>query len=782
MSMPDETKGGWIAYTNWVMDCRPLVFHPVAFRKDFNLAEGPAGGKLIVSAADKYALWLNGRLVGYGPARSFPHDKLYDEYDITPHLRKGTNRLAALVLPCTGANFLANYTRMGLFLQADVRTGRKSRVFVASDESWDCRIADWTGLDYLLVSAPVGAQEHVDAAHADETWKTGAPDASWTKALYLGPAGYPPFINLVKRPIPLLTEERVTPKLVWTGNASRNMPDTSENLARLFNDGKVAGVAMAPKAATGTFENDKHNVWVFDFGRTRLVRPVIDIIESTGPARIELYHDTKFEGRPTAEMGFQSPMEGGCDSCRVSGPGHKWEVLVPRGLRFMSVKVAGKGRVRFRLACRAVDYPYREGARFDSSDSFFDSAWEVSKNNIRSSTNDVVVDCCNRENLLWTMDAAATLKAAFYSFGETRMWRRCLDLIGQGVDPEGRPAAIVPTDVPSSLFDQTMHWVLSIREYYMATGDETLLDATAAPLRRYLSMCARHVTKDNVFVPPAWSWHWLDWAPIDKRPYSLPVNALLVMACDAACHIAGVTGDNKMRRVASGMGKNIRKAIGAFWDPREEAFRSHIAPKTRLVMPALKPNSRTPESSMAITHNVHSNILATVAGCGTPAMRRAAMRYAAECFGRPRGPINQLGIGYADILLSPLITAGHASVALSKITSMYQPFLDLGAPTWASQASFASVFNTAHGWAAALNSLIVEGLIGLKPAEPGWKAVTLSPPTGVDFAYQYALDTPAGTIEVEHDAGKRVVRIPKGVSIAYRGKSVKGTGKRVVLK
>ena len=68
----DETKGGWIAYTEWPLDCRPVIDHPIAFRKDFKLAAAPASGKLVVSAADRYGLWLNGRLVGYGPARSYP--------------------------------------------------------------------------------------------------------------------------------------------------------------------------------------------------------------------------------------------------------------------------------------------------------------------------------------------------------------------------------------------------------------------------------------------------------------------------------------------------------------------------------------------------------------------------------------------------------------------------------------------------------------------------------------------------------------------------------------
>jgi hypothetical protein len=139
----DPNRGGWIGYTDWVLDSRPVFFHPIAFRRDFNLAAAPRNASLIITAADKYGLWLNGKLVDYGPARSNPQNKSYDTFDISPYLRKGANQLAVLVSPCTGANFVGVFTRMGLFLQANVRLISGKKVTLDSDESWLCRIAEW---------------------------------------------------------------------------------------------------------------------------------------------------------------------------------------------------------------------------------------------------------------------------------------------------------------------------------------------------------------------------------------------------------------------------------------------------------------------------------------------------------------------------------------------------------------------------------------------------------------------------------------------------------------
>jgi len=766
----DVNKGGWIAYTNWVLDCRPMIDSPTAFRKDFKLSSKAVSGRLIVTAADKYALWLNGKLIGYGPARSYPRNKIYDEYDITPLLRKGVNRLAALITPCTGANFLANYTRMALFVQAEVVMANGKREWVVSDETWQSRIADWIRSNYLLISTPVGPQEHSDAAIENKDWKAGTPGTGWSPALYLGSVGMPPWVNLVPRPVPLLVEKPITPALVWEGRGERKMAETSLNVATLFNALPVDGKVVAPKRAEGVFADSIANVRVFDFGRTRLIRPGVEISDVKGTVRVELYYDIKLGDRPTAAKGFRFRTDGQADSCKTS-EALAWETIVPRGFRFLTVKMSGPGTAKYRLACRSVDYPYEENASFESSDPFLSRAWEISKNNLRSSTNDAAVDCCNRENLLWAFDAFATCKAAFYSFGETRMWRRCLALIAEGIDSDGRPSAVVPTDVPSSLYGQAMHLPISIRDYYMATGDRSLLIETAAALRRYLEFCARYMTREDLFIPPTWSWHWLDWAPIDNRPYSLPVNALLVLSCDASAQIARVIGDKGLASVASKIGPVVRRAIARFYDAKARAFRSHIEPRTRLTLPPFKPNSRSTEVAMSVMHGVHGNVLAALGACGTAAMQRAALAHAAKCFAAAPGPANQIGTGYVDILLSPLCAAGYGGAAMAKARSMYQPFIDVGAPTWGEDAKEVSVFNTAHGWSAALNSFVVEGLVGLKAAGPGWKEATLKPPADVDVDYTYSLETPAGVLRVERSGGRVKVRWPRSV----KARTVRGT-------
>jgi hypothetical protein len=109
------------------------------------------------------------------------------------------------------------------------------------------------------------------------------------------------------------------------------------------------------------------------------------------------------------------------------------------------------------------------------------------------------------------------------------------------------------------------------------------------------------------------------------------------------------------------------------------------------------------------------------------------------------------------------------------------PFIDIGAPTWNSQMTPVTPFNTAHGWSASVNSLIAERIIGLRPARPGWKGISLDLPSGLLADYTYSLDTPAGKISVQSSGGRLRAAWPRGIFLKYGGKKIKGTGKLTEL-
>jgi alpha-L-rhamnosidase len=106
------------------------VYH---FRKNFDLTEKPQSCIVHVSADNRYKLYVNGKYLGNGPARSNINHWQYETYDIAPYLQTGKNVVAALVWNMGEHKPLAQLSaQTGFFLQSN----DAAFAFLNSNKSW----------------------------------------------------------------------------------------------------------------------------------------------------------------------------------------------------------------------------------------------------------------------------------------------------------------------------------------------------------------------------------------------------------------------------------------------------------------------------------------------------------------------------------------------------------------------------------------------------------------------------------------------------------------------
>ena len=119
--------------TNW----NPVASYVREFDLDQPLADGEQLSVTFHGAESAIALWLNGHYVGWATDSFTP-----SEFDLTPHLTDGTNRLAAQVFKWTAASWLEDqdfFRFHGIF--RDVTLYRRPRVH-AEDVSVTTTVAD----------------------------------------------------------------------------------------------------------------------------------------------------------------------------------------------------------------------------------------------------------------------------------------------------------------------------------------------------------------------------------------------------------------------------------------------------------------------------------------------------------------------------------------------------------------------------------------------------------------------------------------------------------------
>lgn len=83
-------NGTWI----WLSDGVCTENERGCFAAEFTADDVQTACALRITAVTRYTAWLNGRLLGRGPARTTPGHAYYDTYDLTPLLRAGRMNFA----------------------------------------------------------------------------------------------------------------------------------------------------------------------------------------------------------------------------------------------------------------------------------------------------------------------------------------------------------------------------------------------------------------------------------------------------------------------------------------------------------------------------------------------------------------------------------------------------------------------------------------------------------------------------------------------------------------
>lgn len=187
----------------------------VQFRRTFHLPEKLSSVLLHISADSRYLLFINGKRLGFGPARAYHFHYEYDTYDIATYLTPGTNLVAVQVQHWGEATFQHLVGRGGLVLE--IENSSNGEILLASDASW--RV--WPSRAYLQNTPRIACQlsweEQFDARLHTEGWLAETfDDQRWPNAQEIGLVGCSPWGTLSPRLIPFLTDEAHEPEHSWS--------------------------------------------------------------------------------------------------------------------------------------------------------------------------------------------------------------------------------------------------------------------------------------------------------------------------------------------------------------------------------------------------------------------------------------------------------------------------------------------------------------------------------------------------------------------------------------
>ncbi len=202
----------------------------------------------------------------------------------------------------------------------------------------------------------------------------------------------------------------------------------------------------------------------------------------------------------------------------------------PHGFRYVKVMALGAGGdvapvILEPVTVQHIRYPVEQVGSFRCSDAALDTIWELSAHTVHLCMQNEIWDGIKRDQLPWMGDLYTENLAVYHAFGDSRLARRSLAVLGEiGPAPapplaeQRYPGLVASWKGPdggdiNTIPSYTMWWVVGLHDYVQYTGDTSLIAELADTLAATLDHIASWLGDDGLWRHKA-GWDFVDWSPL----------------------------------------------------------------------------------------------------------------------------------------------------------------------------------------------------------------------------------------------------------------------------
>ena len=738
------------------------VFH---FRKTVDLTELPKEFVVHVSADNRFILFVNGTRVGEGPASSDLSHWKYETFDLRPFLHDGKNVIGATVWNFGVEVPLAQMTsRSGFILQG---AGEAEQI-ANTDGSWQVEVENghrvsvshFASILRAYYAGPPG--EIIDGRRYDWDWKsaTTASEAAptrWRKAKTLGngaarESSDSPTIWMLQ-PDPL-------PQMEYT--------EVPAGLA-------VASSGLDPQKLQGTHfriaARTKASV-LFDAGMLTTARPEIILSGGTAASVRLTYAEALVDEQ--GKKGNRNETQGRhilglSDEFIPDGGNHRsFMPVIWRTWRYLQVDVTtGPHSLEVeKLRVWFTAYPFRDEARFASSDPHLAKIWEVGWRTARLCAHETYMDTPYWERLQYVGDTRIQALISYAVSGDDRLARQAIDAIDSSRIPDGITASRYPSQLPQFIPTFSLLWVGMVHDFFIYRDDPEFVREHLPGTRTVLDWFLRHQRADGLTGKLPW-WPFVDWTedfqggvpPQDPDGGSAAITLQLIEALRNGAELEQRLGDAERAKTYNERADKAAQAVRTLcWDEKagliaDTPLRSHFSQQANALAVWLD----------VIPREKQKDVLTKALGAGSTAAKT----------GDPG--LSEASYYFRFYLTRAMEHAGLADAYLSTLQP-WRDMLKMGLTTWAETPE--PTRSDSHAWSAHPNFDLLRVVAGIRPGAPQFSEIVIEPHLGNLQDVSASMPHPKGRIEVSYSArsggGTSVkIRIPEGVParLIWKGRS-----------
>ena len=699
----------WTAQYIW--DGTTNVNNFAYFRKTFAVTNQPALAKVYVTAQNDYLLYLNGQVLGRGPARCDPyHNGQYNAYDITKLLKPGTNVLAAMghwhgLFNDSGIN-----GKPAFLLEARLDYSDGSSLTIGTDESWKVLAHTAfieTNAAYFTLGPIRTTPPPKHRSNPPYIWTT--PDESshlppefvecdWGN----GGASNRAAIQFDSRREPLGWR---TVGFDDSGWSAATVVDRS--LYHLFAQTAPLEREQAELKPVSVVETN--GAWLVDYVRCIDGWPKLTMRGNHTGDKVRLaYFETTDERKPA-----------GWDEYTCQGGKEIWDADFGRHTSFQVIKITGYAGKLKASDVRGI-WAYCDAdvsGRFHCSSDLLNAIYEMCERSARQNIQQGIISVdAQREQSPWTADSWNIGNVLLYNDRDTMMIDKVVRDYGTAQMTNGDFPACCPAERCSCIPEWSMYWPMLLWQQYLFSGDETLLREMAPRLTRFLDWIKTYQDPTiRLINPPGWRISEFAGGNTPSGGYNVATACQYYENLLIASRIFSVLGQTNQgseywqqaEEVKAGINANLFN--GEYYLARTDTNGMFSLASAWPLRFDIEPPS------------AKSKILASIGKAGKP----------------------KLGGYGGDAFYSGVLNAGGGDFAVNDL-ARYRFMLESNRANWESFDPGRGEAN--HAWTSYSGYLFLKYICGIQPTSGGFATFDIRPDTGGLIFAEGAVPTVKGTI------------------------------------
>lgn len=758
----DQIK--WIWLPEWGAEDkeRPIL---ALFLKKVKLQEEPARAEIRISADTRYKLYINGELAEMGPDRGDCQIWFYDSVDIRKYLHRGENVLAVQVLRYPMEYRKGNYGMFrteypGLYVEGSITDTVGNRFVLDADESWMCCVDE--GFEIVSEAedfAPLQIYENRRGIAGLKGWMLPGYDAAgWMHARpYRHISRMVSPGNMKKRSIPFLYRKRR--RFQGVAALRKSLFDRCRWEDLLLRDREIVIPAHTREVLEIT-AGEEMTAYI-TLALQRGAGTEITLLQSEG--YVQDAHHKNLPVKKNRNDQVSGHLEGFEDHYRVAGYGcgeilEEYEPFWFRTFRFIRVEIeTGEEPLTIsRLDYTETGYPLEILTRAVTSDASLIPVWKISERTLRRCMHETYEDCPFYEQQQYIMDARVEILYTYAVSADDRLARKCMDDFRRSQRYDGLLNASYPCCRPNVIPGFSIYYILMLHDHMMYFGDKDFLEMNLPAVFGILNYFHRHLTKEGYVAKLGGlngkdaNWSFIDWVPewddttgapdaVLEGPITME-SLLYVMGLQHAAGILDYMGYAEWAALYLGRAEAVQHALlryamgknGMLQDgPGVEKYSQHVQVFSVLTETVPKKQGRK---------NLEETLLYP-------------------------DKYPQCSVAMAFYLFRAMQMT-DLYVLSQEYWDIWRRMLKKGLTTCVEDE--VGERSDCHGWGALLLYELPAVILGVQPAKPGYKAISIRPEPGYLEYAEGSVITPAGVVKVAwdvRDGGKFIYEAPAGTEV-----------------